>query len=253
MHLVEERHMPQSLMLQQRPGSVIAAAVLAIIYGSLFMICGLCGLVSLAAQGTINQGLFGGGDPQQAQMQKQVQEAIERDVPGLRVFQIAGTIVGLAEALALLIAGIGLLGMHSWARKLAVITALIAVASTAFQVIYQVVFVMPATTNAMKVALPAAMPKGPGPGPAPGAAQIAQMMEVMFTAINIGTVIFCVLVIAYLLVIVILLQRRPVRAAFAAWGLPAEAQMRPNREEAEDDGWRPSALPRNPEDEGRYR
>jgi hypothetical protein len=41
--------MPESLMLQRRPGSVTAAAVLAIIYGSLFTICGLCGVFGLAA------------------------------------------------------------------------------------------------------------------------------------------------------------------------------------------------------------
>ena len=46
---------------------------------------------------------------------------------------------------------------------------------------------------------------------------------------------------------------RSVRAVFAAWGLPAEATELPNREEPEDDGWRPSAPPQNPEDEWRYR
>jgi hypothetical protein len=245
--------MPESFMLQRRPGSVTAAAVLAIIYGCLFMICGLCGVGSLIMQGSMNQGLFG-GDPQQAQMQKQLQDAIERDVPAYRVVQIAFPILGLAQSLALLIAGIGLLGMHSWARVLAVLAALIAVASTAFQAIYQVVFVIPATSDALGAALPAAMAKapGPGPGPGPGAAEVGKMMHLVFTMTGIVTVILFVLIIAYLLVIVFLLQRRHVRAAFAAGGLPAEAAELPDRG-AEDEGWRPSGPPRNPEDDWRYR
>ena len=160
--------MPESLMLQRRPGTVIAAAVLAIIYGSLFMICNSCGVAGLAAQGTMNQGLFGAGDPQQAQMQKQMQEAIERDAPGYRVFQIAVPVGGLAESLALLIAGIGLLAMRSWARKLAVATALIAVATTAFQAIYQVVFVIPRRTMRWRWPCPPRCPRGQAPDPRPG-------------------------------------------------------------------------------------
>jgi hypothetical protein len=244
--------MPESLMLQRRPGSVTAAAVLAMIYGSLFLFCGLCGLGFLITQGSMNQGLFGGGDPQQAQMQKQMQEAIERDVPAYRVVQIAIPILGLALSLAMLIAGIGLLGMHSWARMLAVLAALIAVASTAFQAIYQVVFVLPATSDALGAALPAAMAKGPGPGPAPGAAAMATMMQMVFTMTGIVTVVLYVLIIAYLLLIVVLLQRRHVRAAFAAGGLPAETPELSDRG-AEDEGWRPSGPPRSPEDDTRYR
>jgi hypothetical protein len=180
-----------------------------------------------------------------------MQEDIARDVPGYQIVQIATVVVGLVLSLALLVAGIGLLGMHSWARKLAVIAALIAVASAAFQAIYQAVFVIPATTNAMAAALPAAMPKGPGQGPPPGAAAFGNMMQMMGPVMGFVTVVFYVVIIVYLLIIVFLLQRRRVRAAFAAWGMPAEVNERPEREQEGDD-WRPSA-PRNPEDDTRYR
>ena len=79
------------------------------------------------------------------------------------------------------------------------------------------------------------------------------MMQVMISVVGVVTVIICVAVIVYLLVIVFLLQRRSVRAAFAAWGLPAAVTELPDREEPEDEGWRPSAPPPNPEDEWRYR
>lgn len=241
--------MSERLVLPQRPGSVIAAAVLALIYGSLFLICGLCGVAGLAMQGM--QPAFGAANPQQAQMQKQMKEDMERDVPGYQIVQIATVIVGLGLSLAILVAGIGLLGMHSWARKLAVIAALIAVASAAFQTIYQIVFIIPATTNAMAAALPGAMAKGPGQVPPPGAAAFGNMMQAMGPLMGFMTVVFYVAIIAYLLIIVFLLQRRRVRAAFAAWGLPVEPQERPEREQEGDD-WRPST-PRNPEDDTRYR
>jgi hypothetical protein len=77
-------------------------------------------------------------------------------------------------------------------------------------------------------------------------------MQVMFTVVGVVAVIISVLVIVYLLVLVFLLQRRHVRAAFAAWGLPAEANDLPEREEA-DEGWRRPTPPRNPEDDERFR
>src|SRR4051794_25000774 len=102
-----------------RPGSVTAAGVLAIIYSSLFTLCGLCGLISLLAQGAMGGNFMGAGDPAQAELQKQLQDALERDVPAYQAFQIGGAVLGLAEAIPLLVAGIGLLAMLRWARTLA--------------------------------------------------------------------------------------------------------------------------------------
>ena len=101
-------------MRSQRPGSATAAAILAIIYGSLFTLCGLCGAASLVMQGGMGKNFMGGADPNQARIQKQLEDTLKRDIPGYQAFQVGGTIVGLGEALALLLAGIGLLNMQPW-------------------------------------------------------------------------------------------------------------------------------------------
>ena len=205
--------MSDRLVLQRRPGSVTAGAVLAIIYGSLFTLCGLCGVAGLASQSL--KGALG-GDQQQEKMQKQVEEAMERDVPAYRIVQVTMPILGLALAFAMFGAGIGLIGMHSWARKLAVIAALIAVASSAFQAFYQAVFVIPATAKIMADVMPAALAKGPG-GPPPGAAAVGKMMETMIPIMGFMVVVLYVLVIVYLLIIVFLLQQRHVSPSSRRW------------------------------------
>jgi hypothetical protein len=59
-------------MPSQRPGSVTAAGVMAIIYGSLFTLCGICGVAFMAASGTMNNDMFAGNDPAAAALQKKM-------------------------------------------------------------------------------------------------------------------------------------------------------------------------------------
>ncbi len=225
-----------------RPPSVTAAAVLAIIYGTLSLTCNLCGLFGLAAQGTINQGMFGGGDPQQAKLQKDLQEAIEREVPGQRIVQFVVPGVSLVLGCTLLAAGIGIFAMRSWARMLGIVTALLAIAFTGLQAIFQVIFVMPATNNAMANVLPKDMPKGP-----PGAPDLVRFVQISVSVASIVQMVILAAVALYLAIIVLLLVRRTARAAFAAAGLPPETAI--SAADAEDEGWGQAAPPRKPEDD----
>jgi hypothetical protein len=230
-------------MPRERPLSVVSAAVLALLYGGLFTLCNLFGLISVATQGMINQALAA-GNPQQQEMQKKIEEAMERDVPGYRVMQIATPVVGLVEALAILIAGIGLLGMYSWARTLALAATWFAIISRVCQAVFQAVFVIPASGNALEAALPGAMPPGPA------AEQFGKMMRAMIPAMMFLAVGFLVLTIIYLSIIVFLLMRRHVREAFAAPDVPAGAMQALEREE-EDAAWQKPLQPKNPEDDWR--
>jgi hypothetical protein len=240
-------------MRSQRPGSATAAAILAIVYGSLFTLCGLCGAASLVMQGGMGKNLMGGADPNQAEIQKQLDDTLKRDIPGYQAFQVGGTIVGLGEALALLLAGIGLLNMQPWARTLALVGSLVAMVTTALQAAYQIAFVMPAMNNAFQGILPAAMAKqagGPG-GPAPR--EVLNVMQTMMTVIAVVSVIVYVLIIIYLIILVMLLRRRHVRAAFA--GQPGDDyEGGPGRREGrdgedEDEAWNEPRRPDEPRDE----
>ncbi len=235
-----------------RPGSVTAAAVLSIIYGSLFTLCGLCGVVSLAAQGAMGKNFLAGGDPMQVQLQKQLEDALQREVPGYQAFQVVGTIISLGEALALLIAGIGLLSMQPWARTLAIVVCLIAMVSTGFQAVYQSAFIIPAMNKAFQVALPAALPQGAGPQ----AAEVLRVLRTMMTLIAIVTVILYGLILIYLVIIVVLLSRAHVRAAFETSALAGFEGLtdQERRSSYEDDrGWDRPRPPDYPDDDWRNR
>jgi hypothetical protein len=235
-------------MPRQRPGSVTAAAILAIIYGGLFTLCNLCGLISTATQGAMNK-MIGGNDPQQAQIQKQVEEVMERDVPLYRPMQYVGPTLGLLLSVAFLAAGIGLLGVHSWARLLAIGTAGLTVVVNLVMTVYQLAFVMPAMNRVFTEVLPQAMAKGPGPVPP------AEFMTIMKASLITGIIIAVVIqlaVIAYLLLIVFLLMRRAARAAFAGVDVAGAADV---PDQGEDEGWGRSAEPhkREPDDRGQPR
>lgn len=233
-------------MIQTRPGAVTAAGVLSIIYGSLFTLCGLCGVASLVAQGSgADMGAMfgGGGDAVQKEMQKRIQEevqkAMERDAPAYNAYQIGSAILGLAEAVAFLIVGIGLVRMSPWSRGFGLTLCAITIFTTIVQAIYQLAFVMPAMRSAFQVVLPAA-------GPVP--AEALRMMQNIMTIMSVVMVIIYAVVVFYILIILLLLSRGHVREAFAAaargdFDRPApdefepRERLRPQRDEGDED-WR---------------
>jgi hypothetical protein len=236
-------------MAQRRPGSVTAAAVLSIIYGSLFTLCGLCGMVSLVAQGAIGKNFMGGGDPMQEKLQKDLEAALRNDVPAYQAFNAASTIISLAEAIALLCAGIGLVSMQSWARRLALIVCLITIATTILNAVYQTVFVIPALNKVFQEELPRLLQQQ---NAGAQAAEVLQLLRTMMTLIAVGMAILYFVLIVYLLIIVLLLSRQHVRAAFAAAaagfpGEPYDSENPPGAYE-DDPGWG-----QDPKDDWRYR
>jgi hypothetical protein len=210
---------------------------MAIIYGSLFTLCGLCGVVSLAAQGATGQNIFVGNDPVQAQIQKQVQDALKRDVPGYEASQVISGILTLVLSAAILIAGIGILSLRRWSRALGLVACVITIAVTAIQALYQAVYVIPVMSEAFRVILPLAAPQA-----GPQGAQALKFMETMMTLVAVFTVGLYVILAVYLGIIVILLLRSPVRAAFeaaegAGWEDRFHDESRRTHDDEEDDDW----------------
>lgn len=226
-------------MPRPRPGALTVVAVLGIVYGCLATTCNLCGVFGLAMQGTMSQG-FPGGDEKQAKLQKDLEAAIERDVPAYRAIQIALPVVSLLLGIAMLAAGIGLLRSQAWARLLAMLTALVAILVKVFEIAYQLIFVIPASNKALNDVLPGAMPQGQ-----PGGQELVKFMQVFVPAMAFVVVGILVLVIVYLLIIVMLLLRRDVRAAVSGADAAAAAASGDSLEE----GWGASAPPAKPEDE----
>jgi hypothetical protein len=197
----------------RRPGAATAAGVLAIIYGSLGLLCGVCGLATLIMQGAGGNNMLFGADPAQAELQKKLQDAMVKDLPAYDVVQIAGSVLGLMVAVALLLGGIGILNMRRWARTLVITFSFVAIAWDLFQIYYQTVFVFPSMNDAFQNVLPGLLPAAPGPQ----AAQMMGFMRTMVTTIAVATIVIMVVVIIYLFIIIMLLTRPHVRAAFASW------------------------------------
>lgn len=241
-----------------RPGAVTAAGVLSIIYGGLFSLCGLVSVAGMAAQGGMGKNMFaGGGDPNQEKFQKELDKRLDSDAPGYQVIQMAGTLLGLAGALALLIGGIGLFSMSRWARTLTLFAALGTIFLTAIQTTYTVVYIIPAINGALQAVGPELLQLQ---GAGPKGQQAMQVLEAFATLMIIGIIIVLVLVMVYLFIIVLLLCRQHVRAAFAgevppAWNDDATERLDDydRRGSDQDDGWGASGPSRNPEDDYRYR
>jgi hypothetical protein len=194
-------------MTPPRPSSITAAAVMAIIYGGLLTVCGLCGVAGLANRGGAEGNFF--GDPRQQEVQKKLEELMEQEAPAYRSYQGASTFFSLAEAVGLLVAGIELLKVKRWARTLALTMCCFGIATTLIQAIYQGVFVLPIVSEFFQ--------NNPNilvglEGPAPEDA--AQIMKMVVTMITVVGIIFSLLLLTYLVIIVILLTRRQARAAF---------------------------------------
>jgi hypothetical protein len=242
-----------------RPGAVTAAGVLSIIYGGLFSLCGLVGVAGLAAQGGAGQNMFpGGADPNQEKFQKELEKRLERDAPAFQTFQGASTVLGLVGALALFSGGIGLLGMHPWARTLTLVAALLTMVVTAIQLGYMVAYFIPAMNDSLQAVMPAILQQQ---GAGQQEQQAMRVIETIVMLFIIGIIFFYVLIMIYLFIIVMLLRRQHVRAAFAGEAPPAWNDDTTERldykerrsSEQEDDGWGASGPPRNPDDDYRYR
>lgn len=245
-------------MQVQRPGAVTAASVLAIIYGSLFTLCGLCGVAGLAMQGAGNP--FVGNDPVQGQLQKQLEGALLRDVPAYQLVQIVGVFLGLAVAVTMLVGGIAILSMRPGARTALKVACVIAILLSIFQAVYQAAFVMPAMNRAFQVAIPEAVNQD-GQPPPPQMAQAMQAMQAIMTITAIVTVVIYGLFIIYVVIILVLLSQAHVNAAFAGVGKPGfdDDRADPHRERRDyddDQDWSqepPGQSRGNPDDDWRIR
>ncbi len=242
-------------MPPRKPGSVTAAGILAIIFGSAALLCGFCGFAGQAVQGAnfnLNMGAQG-GDPKlaefQARLQKEMEAALNADFPLATAFQVAGTCVSLILGGFILVGGIGLLGMKAWSRTLTLRLCILFIALCLIQAVFQLSSLMPATNRALQEALPKAMDAVPQGGAVPP--NFPEMIQTFVYIFFVAIIGFYVFDIIYLTIIVGLLSRRNVRTAFANLGKPGyddplstTPHVPQGREEDED--WKPRASPPPP-------
>jgi len=201
-----------------RPGSVITAAVLLFVYGSLMLFCNLCGAGVVAANG--------GNDP-----------AVANELPSHIYVQGVSMALGLLMAVGMIVAGIGILQLMPIARIAAYGLCLADIFVSLLDSTYQAIFVFPVTD---KIIAQAIQNQPPAPF------DFAQLMR---GGQWFGLCLGISIVLAFCVPIMIFLSTRSARAAFAGEFQP-EPPRRDRFDDYDDDDYPPKAPPTFPGDTG---
>src|SRR5262245_27254711 len=113
-------------MENPRPASITVVAIFHFIFGGLGLLCGLCqgGAVMLlfAAEGAQAQAGAQGGpfSAEQNQFNQEVIKTIKARAPWFLTYKLLEQVINIVFSVMLIVAGVGLLRMGSWARWLSV-------------------------------------------------------------------------------------------------------------------------------------
>ena len=114
-----------------RPGSVMTAAVLLLIYGSLMLVCGLCG--------GAGQFIKDPNDPMG------LEEFMAKELPAHQVMEITQAVSNVVIALTMILAALGILQLMPAARIAAYCATIYEIVWAVVHSAYTVIFVFPVT------------------------------------------------------------------------------------------------------------
>jgi hypothetical protein len=120
----------------RRPPLILVMAILNFVMGGLTLLCGLCaagGNALVAAMGTNNQ--MGIGD---------MTTYMDKEVPGWQVIEVGRGLLLILLAVILIVAGIGLLKMQTWARWVCVFYAVASILLTIGHATFELAVAKPA-------------------------------------------------------------------------------------------------------------
>jgi hypothetical protein len=119
-------------MRRRRPGSITTFAILNIIFGGLFLICGVAGFADSKIESN-------GVDYSQ-----QMKDALESDIPGYVAWKVGENVLQILLAVGFVACGIGMLNMQGWGRMMAIICAAGSILVQLFHLFFQLAMVNPA-------------------------------------------------------------------------------------------------------------
>jgi hypothetical protein len=143
-------------MQKRRPVSVLVIAILQLVIGGLGIVCGLCaGAGSVAGDNPFQAGAA--NNPEQVKLkeltkklEEKTKEIQERKVPAKRAYEIGNQVLNWVLSIAMVLSGIGLLKMQSWARLLAILYAVVSFLHKVVVAIYTFAFLNPAHQEALE-------------------------------------------------------------------------------------------------------
>ncbi len=203
-----------------RPTAITVIAVLQFVFGGIGLLS-FCGDVIQAVAGNkLFTPSFGGPQTQQQQeLQQSLQRFIEEILVGPKAIKIGSN---LTLSLVMIISGIGLLKMQSWGRMLSILYTLLSILEKVFMAGYTVVVSIPAAQEFVK--------------PIAARGQEGQAMALTMQIMVFGMVVISVLSMTYPIIVLIIMFRPKIVAAFRGEAvLPADQDVDDRYEE--DERW----------------
>jgi hypothetical protein len=226
-----------------RPTSITVIAILHLVGGGLGLMGGVCGgavqlvKASQAAPAAPAPPPAPGAMPNQADMEARMEAYYESTIPSYQLHKWGSLAFDLLLDVMLVTAGIGLLGMHPWARYLSLVYAVLSILYHIYNLIYMLGFFLPASSEFFEREL-AGMPGPP--------AFFAAMKAALYAGAFVNAAF-----IAYPIVVLCLLLRPSMNVAFSAEGLPPPGRR--DRDEDREDYYDPPRRDRDRDrDEGRW-
>jgi hypothetical protein len=185
--------------------------ILNIVFGSLFLLCTICGGVGLLMMMSDSSMFTING----VNVLSDMWNYLKREVPAYPAVTIASLVAGLILNVVLLVAGIGLLNMQGWGRVLSLVYSVVSIIDQIAMLIFTIAYVNPATQRwqqdfAQRMArqMGGRIPQGGLGGDS--------------TFNNILSLIGGILGVVYAIVLLVMMLRPSVAAAFGSGPLPEE-------------------------------
>lgn len=196
-------------MPAKRPVAVVVVAVLQLVFGGLALIDSASSLAGLdKALGSA--GRVGPSGPQALSL-ADVENQLEQRVPGYGLSKRLNAGLEGVLALLMIVSGVGLLLLRPWGRLLALVYAVLSILNTVVYLPWYLAVVAPQVVAFARELS------------ATGGEQ-AQAMGLALPFIYIGLPVAASLSVLYPILVLVILSRRRVRAAFAGEAVPAEAE-----------------------------
>jgi hypothetical protein len=173
----------------------------------------------IAGGGNMFTGFGGTQTPQQQQLQDEMQKAMESG-PAFKVVQCGQIVLDLVISFTMIISGVGLLKLRPWGRNLSVIYALLSIALKIFGIVYALAFTMPAFNEFLRLHQPSN--------------QEEQMVLGLMKTFSIFPPLIGLLFMIYPILVLVIMFRPAIAAAFRGEEREARWEGRSDRDEREE-------------------
>jgi hypothetical protein len=190
-------------MARSRSAAVTTIGILNIIFGSLGLLLGLCGVASLVLIYSMPPMSPGPGQPP-VNLGRDIAEYMEKEIPGHSIISSVELAITFVMSVVLLVVGIGMLKRQGWARVAGIIYAGVNIVQLIVDVLYKVILEMPAM-NRWAADFQRRFPAVAAGGSQAASQSVGQVVGVLFVVLEI----------CYAVVLLVILFLPHVRAEFS--------------------------------------